>query len=254
MRIGCPASAPSPEEIAGPEHADDGFFSGVRQHRQPDGALLDIHDAVARFPLGEDHRQRRVFGDFPGNSRRIEKRLRIECRRAGLAGISCGGVAWGLSSHIIAQDVPRCEIELALFGGFAAPDEAGQHHADRRDQENVKAASHRKRADRSEHPERHENERNRRQIPSRSVGIRTSTRCRESPPTSTRMAATTKILRRVRPVVRGAARLPCRPAFWEPVVDEWFWWHAADYSGSPAGRSVLFGTAHGRAPARNLRV
>jgi len=42
------------EEMADLEEGDHRLFSRMRQDRQPDGALLDIHDAHGWIPLGKD--------------------------------------------------------------------------------------------------------------------------------------------------------------------------------------------------------
>jgi hypothetical protein len=42
-----------PEEVARSGQPHDGLFTSVRQHRQLDGAFLDVEDAIGRMALGE---------------------------------------------------------------------------------------------------------------------------------------------------------------------------------------------------------
>ena len=70
------------EEVARAQHRDDRFLAGVREDREPDGAGLDVHDAVARVALREDGRRFGVFDDVFRDVRRFEKRLGRERRPA----------------------------------------------------------------------------------------------------------------------------------------------------------------------------
>ncbi len=45
---------PLTEEITRPEHRHDGLLAARRQHRELDGALLDVQDAVGGISLGEN--------------------------------------------------------------------------------------------------------------------------------------------------------------------------------------------------------
>jgi hypothetical protein len=50
-----PGKAAFAEDV---QYRDDRFFAGVRQDRQSDGTLLDVHDARARIALRKDCRRR----------------------------------------------------------------------------------------------------------------------------------------------------------------------------------------------------
>jgi hypothetical protein len=66
------------EEVAGAEHRHHSFPAGLREHRQLDAALLDVHDGVARVALGEHDLVAAEFDDLLRQSRRVEKLLRVE--------------------------------------------------------------------------------------------------------------------------------------------------------------------------------
>jgi hypothetical protein len=62
------------------EHGDHGLSFGVRQGREPHGALLDVHDARGRIALTKDRRRRAVLDAQRSDANRVRWRVRASVR------------------------------------------------------------------------------------------------------------------------------------------------------------------------------
>jgi hypothetical protein len=68
------------EEVSRPYHRDDGFSAGMRQYRELDRTLLNVHDDVSGITLGEDDVHRLLgHGRLP-RSQGTKKRIHIKRR------------------------------------------------------------------------------------------------------------------------------------------------------------------------------
>jgi hypothetical protein len=66
------------DKIPSVEHRDHGFFAGLREHRQPDSASLNVHHIVVRVSLRENGLASSVLLDGLGDASRREKCARVE--------------------------------------------------------------------------------------------------------------------------------------------------------------------------------
>ena len=69
------------EKVPLTEDGDDGLFSGSRQDRQPDRALLDIEDIGGLIALRKDDGRSCVLADRARDAGRIEEALQVEGRQ-----------------------------------------------------------------------------------------------------------------------------------------------------------------------------
>ena len=69
---------PLTEEVTRPEHRHDRLFAAVRLHRELDGALLNVQDAVGRIALGENDVGGLIGRDGLPRPCGTEKRVRVE--------------------------------------------------------------------------------------------------------------------------------------------------------------------------------
>jgi hypothetical protein len=69
---------PLTEEVTWPEHRHDRLFAAARVHRELDGALLNIQNAVGRLALGENEVGALIGHDSLPRPCGTEKRVRVE--------------------------------------------------------------------------------------------------------------------------------------------------------------------------------